>query len=113
MSHRSELHADKEETRATKSQKSLFSETISHITQFLGGKLVIGNKLFLSLLIVAISFALLQCNMDLIGKIKERFSCCFNKTYCRVIKLLVSLWMIADIILDGFTTKGYLDYTLV
>ena len=50
--------------------------------------------------------------MDFLGEIKEMFSYCFSKVNVRLIKLLISLWMIADVILDGFTTKKYLDYAL-
>ena len=48
-----------------------------------------------------------RCSMDLIDKIKK------NKKLWRVVKLLISLWMVADVVLDGFTTKGYLDFALV
>ena len=81
---------------------------MSHsITKFLARRnLVVTPSLPLQFL------KLLCCNMDIIGMIKEKFSCCFSKVNVRVIKLLISLWMIADVIFDGFTTKGYLDYAL-
>ena len=72
---------------------------------FLSDFTLTSQQLQLSLHLV---FKFLGCSMDFLDKIKQN-----EKKLWRVVKLLISLWMVADVVLDGLTTKGYLDYALV
>ena len=40
--------------------------------------------------------------------VKEKLTCDCSKVTVRVIKLVISLWMLADMITDAFNTKRYL-----
>ena len=42
------------------------------------------------------------------ASIKEKLTCECSKVTVRVIKLVISLWMVADMITDAFNTKRYL-----
>ena len=44
---------------------------------------------------------------------KKKLTCGCSKVTVRAIKLGISLWMVADLISDGFNTKKYLDYAEV
>ena len=44
---------------------------------------------------------------------KKKLTCGCSKFTVRAIKLGISLWMVADVISDGFNTKKYLDYAEV
>ena len=46
-------------------------------------------------------------------RVKKKLTCGCSKVTARVIKLCISLWMLGDMISDGFNTKKYLDLARV
>ena len=51
--------------------------------------------------------------MGICDTLKEKLTCGCSKSTARLVKFGVSLWMVADLISDGFNTKKYLDYAEV
>ena len=50
---------------------------------------------------------------SILDSVKSGLTCGCSKVTVRVIKFCLSLWMIGDMISDGFNTKKYLDLRAV
>ena len=48
-----------------------------------------------------------------LSKFKKMITCQCSKISIRVIKLVISLWTVADLISDAFNTNNYLNYAKV